>query len=88
MVKICMRDGRRYAGPAGNAGPGGVLSVSEAEAAALVAGGYAERVDSLQRYAAEPEPEPEPEAPAPRVTRKETATSRRAKKREKAVETD
>lgn len=84
MVKICMRDGHRYAGPAGNAGPGGVLSVSEDEAAALVAGGYAERVDSLQRYAAEPEPE----APEPRVTRKETATSRRAKKREKAVETE
>lgn len=80
MTKMCINDGHRYAGPRGNAGPGGIVDVSEAEAKALEEGGYADRVDALPKYAPEPAIE--------RTVERETATSRGAKKREKAVEID
>lgn len=55
-----------YAGPSGSAGPGGALTVSDEEGAALIAGNYAEAV---------PEPETAT-APAPEVAIEvvETAT--------------
>lgn len=81
LVQVCISDGKRYAGPSGNAGPGSVIAVPEDEAKGLIAGGYAERVDSLPKYGDEPEPVPE-------KPKKETATSRGAKNREKAVETE
>lgn len=84
MVKMCITDGHRYAGASGVAGPGQIVTVDEAEAKLLEAGGYAERVDALPVYQNEPEPEAAPE----RATKIETTTSRAARKRERAVERD
>ena len=49
-MKMCINDGTRYAGPHGNAGPGGIVDVPEAEAKALEEGGFAVRVDAMPRF--------------------------------------
>lgn len=77
-VQICIADGKRYAGPLGNFGPGSVISVPEAEADALIKAKAAERVDAMPKYAEvppieraiAPETEDTEQAVSPEKTRK------------------
>lgn len=77
---ICVADGRRYAGPRGNFGPGSVLTVPESEAEALVSAGAAERVASLQKF----EPQPAKVKPQGEIERRETADNKPVRKRRTA----
>lgn len=77
-VEICIADGRRYAGPLGNFGPGAIIRVPQAEADALIKAKAAELVASMPTYAdvqpieraIAPETENTEQAVAPDKTRK------------------
>lgn len=64
-----------YAGPAGSAQPGGLLTVSEEEGAALIAGNYAEAVETAAAPAPTSEPAAEEVAETATAPAPETATA-------------
>ena len=72
LVKVCILDGKRYAGPLGNFGPGSVIAVPKDEAQGLVKAGAAELVDALPKFDAKPA-----------VERRETADAKGVKSRQR-----
>lgn len=70
-MRVLMRT--QYAGPSGSAAPGGIIDLSEAEAGGLIAGGYAEAVETA--LAPIPAPVAEAVAEAAIAAAPETATA-------------
>ena len=82
-VEICIADGKRYASPRGNFGPGAIVRVPQAEAEALIKAGAAELVAAMPTYAdvppieraIPPETENTEQAVAPDITRRRKGRS-------------
>lgn len=67
----------RYAGPAGNFGPGDVIDLDQAIAGALIMGGFAEAVAELKAVTPEEVEVAEVPPPAKRRPRRKRRGSRR-----------